>query len=329
METRYGFTKLAPSEFEGWLQSQSISRTCVRVQEHHTWKPRYSNFNGNNHFQMQRNMKRYHMNRNGWSDIGQHFSIFPDGMILTGRPLNRTPACILYANSGAICIENVGNFDAGGDTMDQAQSDSIFLCTAALLRKIGIAIPSQTNVVYHHWYDGDGRLVYYNSGQKTCPGTAFFGGNQLPDFTANFLPLLQQAMDTGGQPPRGLLSWAVVTVENLNIRTGPSSDADLANDQGPLNYGSIVRVYEISPNRWLRISQDRQLWVYGRYTRQVRPATVNTPDTNARIGPGTDHDVVQVLQQGDRVFVQKQEGSWSQTTEDHWIHGSLLDFDEG
>lgn len=325
MEQKYGFTKIEVSEFENWISNQSISRTCVRVQQHHTWKPRYSNFNGSNHFELQRNMRNYHIGL-GWSDIGQHFSIFPDGVIMTGRPLNKTPSCILHANSGAICIENVGNFDNGGDNLRDEQANSIFLATSALLKKIGIETATSSNVVYHHWYNGDGDLVYHNSGQKTCPGTAFFGGNQLADFTANFLPILQTRMGDGGQAPIGLQSWVVVTTEQLNVRAGSTSSASLANEQGPLEFGSIVRVYENSPNGWIKISQSKDLWIYGRYTKTVDPATINTVDTNARIGPGMDHDIGRVFQTGDKVFVKSRSDSWCEITEQLWIHETLLDF---
>ena len=61
----------------------SISRSVDKIQQHHTWLPNYANFNGSNHFTMQRNMQHHHVANNGWSDIGQHFSIFPDGVVLT------------------------------------------------------------------------------------------------------------------------------------------------------------------------------------------------------------------------------------------------------
>ncbi|WP_350333521.1 N-acetylmuramoyl-L-alanine amidase [Coralliovum pocilloporae] len=325
MEQKYGFTKLSAAEFSQWLATQSISRTCLRVQQHHTWKPRYSSFSGNNHFTLQNNMKRFHMNHNGWSDIGQHFTIFPDGAIVTGRRLNSSPACIYKANSGAICIENLGNFDTGGDTMNAAQADSIFSTTAALLKKIGISTPSRTNVVYHHWYNGSGKLVYHNSGQKSCPGTAFFGGNQLNDFEANFLPRLKSAMSSGGvSGPVGLQQWARVASDTLNIRTGPGSSFKTIGDHGPLHYGSVIRVYETSASGWYRISQTKQYWVYGRYTQPVREAVVNTVDTNVRIGPDTAFAIETIYQPGDRVFVIRTKGSWCQVDDDQWIHSSLL-----
>ena len=32
--------------------------------------------------------------KNQWADIGQHFAIFPDGEIVTGRSMETSPACI-------------------------------------------------------------------------------------------------------------------------------------------------------------------------------------------------------------------------------------------
>ena len=78
-------------------------------------------------------MRNHHIGNNGWADIGQHFSVFPDGAVVTGRPLNRTPACIYHANAGGVCFENVGAFDAGRDQMPAAQRDSILRATAAVL----------------------------------------------------------------------------------------------------------------------------------------------------------------------------------------------------
>jgi len=70
-------------------------------------------------------MKHHHVATNGWSDIGQNFSIFPDGTIMTGRPFNTTPACILGNNGRAICIENVGDFDSWRDTMTANHRDGL------------------------------------------------------------------------------------------------------------------------------------------------------------------------------------------------------------
>ena len=79
METQYGFTKMTLAEFKDYLNDLKVARTVLRVQQHHTYSPSYLQFKGTNHFSIQRGMKNYHVNSNGWSDIGQHFSTFPDG----------------------------------------------------------------------------------------------------------------------------------------------------------------------------------------------------------------------------------------------------------
>lgn len=80
-------------------------------------------------------MKTHHMVNNGWSDIGQHFTIFPDGLILTGRNPENTPACIYGQNANSICIENLGNFDHGADVMTTVQKEAIISVTAILCMK--------------------------------------------------------------------------------------------------------------------------------------------------------------------------------------------------
>jgi len=141
-------------------------------------------------------MRESHLAR-GFSDIAQHFTVFPDGLIVTGRSLEQNPAGIKGANSGAVCIENFGNFDKGHDKMTAEQADAIIILTAALCRKFNLN-PAKS-VIYHCWFTADGyRLVDYIPAKsaKTCPGTAFFGGNTRNDFVKNLLPCIKSAMKT-------------------------------------------------------------------------------------------------------------------------------------
>lgn len=195
MEVKNGFTKMNISEFLTWLNNTKVTRKIKVVQLHHTWSPAYKHFNGSNHFTMQNGMRSYHKGV-GYSDIAQNFTIFPDGTILTGRSLNVAPAGIVGANTNGICIENVGNFDKGGDTMRESQKDAIIMVTAALLKKFNLT--PENGVTYHAWWTANGTsLGDYKQGCscKTCPGTAFFGGNTRKAFTNNLLPLLKQAMN--------------------------------------------------------------------------------------------------------------------------------------
>lgn len=49
-------------------------------------------------------IRRWHVNGNGWSDIGYHFVITKDGTIHLGRPLRRVPAAQKGHNRGSIAI---------------------------------------------------------------------------------------------------------------------------------------------------------------------------------------------------------------------------------
>ena len=58
--------------------------------------------NGSNHAALQSGMKSYYVKSRGFSDIAQHFTIFPDGKIMTGRSLDRAAAGIIGCNTGGI-----------------------------------------------------------------------------------------------------------------------------------------------------------------------------------------------------------------------------------
>ena len=49
-------------------------------------------------------IRDWHVNGNGWSDIGYHYFIKKDGTIEPGRDLERTPAAQKGNNSGTIAI---------------------------------------------------------------------------------------------------------------------------------------------------------------------------------------------------------------------------------
>ena len=186
------FKVIDVTEFKTYIDGLKITRKISRVQLHHTYSPSYTHFNGNNHEKLQQNMKNYHVNTCGWNDIGQHFSIFPDGKIVTGRSINVAPAGISGANTGAICIECIGNFNNGGDTMLIAQKNAIVGAVKVLLDRFGLN--ANKDVVYHAWFGTGGKsLGTYVPGksQKTCPGTAFFGGNTRAAYEKNLMPLIE------------------------------------------------------------------------------------------------------------------------------------------
>jgi N-acetylmuramoyl-L-alanine amidase len=190
---KFGLVKWGIEEFEEWLNSIQLARTVLVIQQHHTFSPSYPDFNGSNHFELQQGMKNYHISHNGWADIGQHFSTFPDGTILSGRSLEQSPVCIKGQNTNSICLEHLGNFDSGKDVMLAEQRETIIQMTAILCRRFNIPVNTQS-IVYHHWFNlSTGQRNDGSSNNKSCPGTNFFGGNKVIDCSTNFLPLILQA----------------------------------------------------------------------------------------------------------------------------------------
>jgi len=328
METKSGFTKMTIQEFETWIKTQKVARTIFTIQEHHTFRPDYSNFKGNNHFEMQAGMKSHHMSNNHWSDIGQHFSTFPDGSILTGRSLESTPACIIGQNSNDICIENIGFFDKNKDVMTSAQKDTIVRMTAALCSRFNL--PVNTNsIVYHHWFDmNTGERNNGTRNNKSCPGSDFFGGNKVQDCINNFLPLVSGVLT--GTPvtnaPASVKKYVSVRADQLNVRVKPDPKSDKVSGNGPALMGAILRVYN-EVNGWYKISASSEHWVMGKFTVDVKPATVNADTLNIRTGPGKSFSKSGSYLKGQEIFIEKEENGWCKINlEDKWVSKDFLSF---
>lgn len=180
-------------QFEKYINSLSVLRPIKRIQLHHTYSPSYRQFTGDNHIALQSAMRSYHIKTNGWSDIAQHFTIFPDGIIVSGRSIEMVPAGIKGANTGAISIECLGNFDMGADVMEKSQKDSILAVVKCLVKKFDL--DAESAITYHSWWTSGGKeLCDYTPSKscKTCPGTNFFGGNTREAFEKNLLPFIRE-----------------------------------------------------------------------------------------------------------------------------------------
>lgn len=69
-------------------------------------------------------IRDWHVNGNGWSDIGYHYVIKLNGDIEVGRPIDKTGAHVKGHNRDSIGICYVGGADADmnpKDTMNEAQ----------------------------------------------------------------------------------------------------------------------------------------------------------------------------------------------------------------
>jgi LysM repeat protein len=190
---------MSKQEFKDWLFNQQITRDIYLIQQHHTWKPSYKNFQGNNHFQLLNSMQNHHMKAMGWSNIAQNITTFPDGKIAVSRPLNIAPEGSIgpKANKHGIAIENLGNFDLGHDKMTQEQKETIVYITALLSLKFGLT-PSVDTITYHHWWHFKTKERVLDDAKsnevKSCPGTNFFGGNSTESAREYFYPLVEEKM---------------------------------------------------------------------------------------------------------------------------------------
>jgi len=262
MAQKSKFKRLSLSEFADWLSGNRFDRQIGRIQNHHTYIPGYAHFKGDNHVALCENMERYHLER-GFAEIAQNLTIFPDGGVVLCRNFNTIPAGIKGANRDSLCIENLGNFDAGGDIMSEAQREAIVKVNALLLTRFGLPCDSD-HVVYHHWWDlNTGQRTDGTGTTKTCPGNAFFGGNTVAAAENHFLPLIAAAMGVAVTPNAAPvpLFRGEVHAEGLRVRDRPSQSGQIITT---VSNGAEVAVFEES-NNWYRIHPSVKRWVNGRY----------------------------------------------------------------
>ncbi len=131
------------------------------VDIHHTESPDHASWAKKpDGLYWQQVMWRYHTGTRKFRDIGQHLTLLPNGMWVTGRDFNWTPASGLGAqNNNAFMIETLGNFDVGKDRFIGAQAENMFRFLAWFLAFKGYT----PTIRFHRELSGAG---------KTCPGTS-------------------------------------------------------------------------------------------------------------------------------------------------------------
>lgn len=276
--SKYGFTKMTPAEFKTWIHKQGNYK-YTGLQIHHTWLPDYSCFykaNGKHEDELTRqyNTQQYHKKTNGWGDIAQHFTIFPNGAIVTGRKLSNTTAIGIKGwNSNKICIEIYGNFDKGKDVMTKEQKEAVITVYGELCKKFKIT-PSISTIRCHAWFTAGGTyLGDYNKSKsaKTCPGTNFMGfGNSKEAIRDNFIPLIQNYISgkttTTVKDPVACGVYRVKSPDGvLNIRKGPGASYDKV---GQVKNGEAYTITKINGS-WGYLKSGVG-WINLSYTEKVK-----------------------------------------------------------
>ena len=280
LKTQNGFTLMEKtSEIKTYLNSQKVNRTINKIQIHHMASPSYATWEKTDkkifsepHFGRTNSLNSYGKSTWGSRDqngkyIAQHFNIFPDGQITSGRSLNNTPIGITGWNTGAICIEIYGNFDEGQDVMNEAQKQAVIALVAELCDRFDIK-PSENTIRYHAWFTSKGSyLGGYVPGKsrKTCPGTAFFGGNTMKAFKENFLPAIQNYEKVPTQEVINVNSYMVkVTANTLNVRKGPGTSYAITTQVKKNQVYTIVE----TQGKWGKLKSGAG-WIHLGYTSKV------------------------------------------------------------
>lgn len=242
MKTQNGFTLFEKtSEIGPWLKKQNVTRTISRLQVHHMDLPNYSTWEKTDkkvfsepHFGRTQSLNDYGKKTWHYSDghgkyIAQHFNVFPDGKITTGRHLNSTPIGIRGWNANAICIEIYGDFDKGKDVMTAAQKKAVVALYGELCKRFKIK-PSTSTIRPHCWFTAGGRyLGKYDPSRsaKTCPGTNFWGKGCSKDGFAWFIQDVKNYIDGNKETGSFKQYIAKPTVDDLNCRKGAGAEYDI------------------------------------------------------------------------------------------------------
>ncbi len=144
--------------------------TPQKIIVHHTWKPTASQYVGAATI---RGIQNYHMDdpTTGWSDIGYHFLIGPDGVIYQGRPENAVGAHC-PPNTNMVGVNVIGDYDPGQDPITPAMEKSLIEVLSWLASTYKIDPRSQ---FYGH----------RNFSTKSCPGDQVY--DRLPPYREKVL----------------------------------------------------------------------------------------------------------------------------------------------
>ena len=215
------FTELESiKEIESYVQSLNAKRSITKLQIHHMGLPDYDcwgqdlkRWGENAELNRTNSLNDYGKNKWKYSDgkgryIAQHFNIFPNGHVTTGRDIDSTPIGIKGWNTGAVCMEIYGDFDKGKDRMTDEQMKSVITLVGSLAKKFNVKV-NDSYIRAHCWFTASGSYLggyYPGKSGKSCPGTEFtnaFGGlvngygNSKDAFNKYFYPAIKEYLENG------------------------------------------------------------------------------------------------------------------------------------
>ncbi|WP_455537819.1 peptidoglycan recognition protein family protein [Terrisporobacter sp.] len=286
MKKEFGFIRFDNiDEFEIWLNKEKVTRKINRLQVHHmdlpnynTWKTTDKRIYGENReLGRTKSLDDYCKNKWNYPDgknhyIAQHFNIFPNGKITTGRSLNSKPIGITGWNDNAICVEIYGDFDNKKDNMTDKQRKSVIAVYGLLCRKFKLT-PNVNTIRPHCWFSASGTYLgdyFPNKSAKSCPGTNFMNfGNTSSAFINKFYPLIKEYLSKNKNrtlsSSKNIKMVKNISNEDLNLRSSPDWNGKIVDIlkpgdsltyvSGPLSAkGGSTKMYKCKNNIYITAS---------------------------------------------------------------------------
>lgn len=180
------FKQITREQFAALVRRFDFKRTIDAVHMHHTWRPNHSQYDPNDGHRAILGMFLHHTRVNKWQDIAQHVTIAPDGTIWLGRNWNLPPASAAGHNgnthAGPFMFEIIGDFDAGKDTLKDAQRETVIEVIAQVQRRFDLPL--------------DALRFHSQMSSKSCPGSSIVRKEVLEEVRAR----LDQLAERGDAP---------------------------------------------------------------------------------------------------------------------------------
>lgn len=95
-------------------------------------------------------IRRWHVQGNGWADIGYHFVIKLDGTIQKGRPIEKIGAHCKGQNQGSIGVCYIGGMANDGHTPKDTRTDAQKAALVELIKSLKVSFGSHIKVHGHN-----------------------------------------------------------------------------------------------------------------------------------------------------------------------------------